>query len=61
LCFCFVSGHDFSRAINEQKESGFSPCGSSSEPNILVDIASELAFRAGFAGAGAKALIILGL
>jgi hypothetical protein len=28
-------------------------------PNTLVNIASELAFRAGFALAGAKALIIL--
>jgi pimeloyl-ACP methyl ester carboxylesterase len=40
-------GTTFSRAINEQKESGFSPCGSFSQPNTLVNIASELAFRAG--------------
>jgi hypothetical protein len=57
----FVSGHDFSRAINDLKKLGFSPCGSSSEPNTRVNIASELAFRAGFAIAGAKAPIVLGL
>jgi hypothetical protein len=53
-----VSGHDFSRAVNKQKELGFSPCGSSSDPNTLVRIVSELAIRVGFAVAGAKALII---
>jgi len=26
LCFGFVSGHDFSRAIRTERELGFSPC-----------------------------------
>jgi hypothetical protein len=26
LGFCFVSGHDFSRAVKEEKRIGFSPC-----------------------------------
>jgi hypothetical protein len=26
LCFGFVSGHDFSRAITSVRELGFSPC-----------------------------------
>ena len=30
---CFVSGHDFSRAVKDQKEMGFSPC---HRPSSLV-------------------------
>jgi hypothetical protein len=26
LCFGFVSGHDFSRAVNDEGKLGFSPC-----------------------------------
>jgi hypothetical protein len=40
LCFGFVSGHDFSRAIKHAREFRFSPCGSFSEKNALVKIAS---------------------
>jgi hypothetical protein len=43
-----------------ERHLGFSPCRSSLEPNTLVSIASELAFRSGLAVAGAKALIIPG-
>jgi hypothetical protein len=46
--FCFVSGHDFSRAVKAQKRVGFSPCAF-----------FGLEFRADFAVAGAKALTIL--
>jgi hypothetical protein len=56
----FVSGHDFSRAINEQKTRAIGPCGSSSELNTLVNIASELAFLGGLPLQGLKGLIILG-
>jgi hypothetical protein len=31
---CFVSGHDFSRAIKIEKKSGFSPCLSYPVPNF---------------------------
>jgi hypothetical protein len=26
LLFCFVSGHDFSRAVKAENDEGFSPC-----------------------------------
>jgi hypothetical protein len=46
--FCFVSGHDFSLAVEAQKELGFSPCAPFSWN-----------FGSDFTVAGAKALTIL--
>jgi hypothetical protein len=38
----FVSGHDFSRAVNEANDEGFSPCGSLS---LSVRLGDHSAFQ----------------